>query len=365
MKFNNQAILKSVRQEDWVSLSSELGVLLSGDRAQDLPLLRHAMKDADPATFRRLFLTASLIDVRDPVPDQAPHAIHICVGFDNHFAPHGATTMMSAMVSAKPNTTYHFHVFEDPEKPLSEDVKASFHDMMALFDHAHQVHFKTFDMNLVPEFILKNAMRDRWPRIILLKMYIPEFYKDLDKIFWLDSDILVRTDLSAYWDRDFEENYLMGSRDLDADEHLPRLGLSKDIGYLNAGVILFNNTLIRKDAACRKIIQVFEDDTSFGDKIFAPEQDILAAAFQGKILEIDAQKNRANQWNYFYRENKNTRWPVIHDHFSKIVHIAARSRKPWNNPHRLYNWNTYPQKLDGMHSLYYALRDLTPWATHN
>src|SRR5690606_25964097 len=85
---------------------------LTGERAHDLDLVRQAMKTADPQTFRRLFLYASLIDVRDTAPSPAPHNIHVCVGFDDHYAAHGATTMMSAMVSAKPNTSYHFHVFE-------------------------------------------------------------------------------------------------------------------------------------------------------------------------------------------------------------------------------------------------------------
>ena len=59
---------------------------------------------------------------------------------------------------------------------------------------------------------LKN-IPDYWSVGTLYRLFIPEILKNLDKIIYLDCDIVVNADIAELWNVDIGDNALAGARD--------------------------------------------------------------------------------------------------------------------------------------------------------
>ncbi|WP_330847969.1 glycosyltransferase family 8 protein, partial [Streptococcus suis] len=82
---------------------------------------------------------------------------------------------------------------------------------------------------------------------ILLPSQLPE----LDRILYLDCDILVKGSLNPLWESDLTHHYLAGVNELDMlhdnSDYRQKIGFTPQDIYVNAGVLLFNLELMRQD----------------------------------------------------------------------------------------------------------------------
>ena len=69
--------------------------------------------------------------------------------------------------------------------------------------------------------------------------------QEVDRILWLDGDIIVKDDISQLYNQDFEDKYIIACSE-DTTKHHERMGLSECHKYFNAGVVLYNMATIRK-----------------------------------------------------------------------------------------------------------------------
>ena len=77
------------------------------------------------------------------------------------------------------------------------------------------------------------------------KMLIPSMFPQYDKVLYLDTDIIVRGDLSEFYNFDIRDNYLAGTPVLvnivSCYEYLCKMLEINDLSsYINAGVMLMN-----------------------------------------------------------------------------------------------------------------------------
>ena len=84
------------------------------------------------------------------------------------------------------------------------------------------------------------------------KMLIPSLFPKLDKVLYLDTDILVRGDLTELWETPMGDNYLMGVPAM--ENQITRYMELKELlkipsmdFYINAGMMLMNLAAIRRD----------------------------------------------------------------------------------------------------------------------
>jgi lipopolysaccharide biosynthesis glycosyltransferase len=330
----------------------------------------------NPRTFQRYYSTVSVLGLLPEFPyspqllTQNPtQPVETCIGFDGNYSYHGAVTILSAMLSANPSSRYIFHVPEDGEgnTPISESHKEQLRSLTQLFPEGRfKIAFETYSEDFLP-----SALKDRefrhWPRGILFKLYIPQFYSHLDKIMWLDSDLIIRSDLSPFYNEDMDGKWIMAVRDLDPLEHLPRVGLEKEDAYINAGVMLYDIAKLKgQDYLVEEYITTHVHDAEY---FKYPEQDIYAVAYKGHIKEKGYQHwigNKfyfeAGEWNWFYIPKHDlVRWENLHNHYAKIIHMAAQSRKPWNRKYSSLTWSLFPRGNDGVQNIYWALRNMGPW----
>lgn len=161
--------------------------------------------------------------------------------------------------------------------------------------------------------------------------------KNIKKIIYLDADILVIGDISGLWSTNLENNYIAGVEDsfIVDEKYKPIIGLTESDRYVNAGVLLFNLDLIRKDD---KTKELFENTIRFNDVIQYQDQDILNITFKTRIKVVDIKYNFTSRDSVKYPEKCNS---VV------IIHYTG-SVKPWDDhpEGHLYTHSLYNTYLD-------------------
>lgn len=145
--------------------------------------------------------------------------------------------------------------------------------------------------------------------------------QDLDKVLYLDSDLLVKQSLWGLYNTDLDDNYIAGILDILNYSNTERLHLDK---YVNSGVLLMNLAKWRKDNIQDKFFKYIKDNEDDEDKILWHDQDVINVVCQGHIKYVD------DKWNVQLIEDIAGR----SEHFKKIlkqaniVHFIS-AKKPW------------------------------------
>lgn len=146
--------------------------------------------------------------------------------------------------------------------------------------------------------------------------------KSVDRVLWLDGDIIAKGNISELYNQDFEDNYAVVCAE-DSMKHHDRLGLSNSHCYFNAGVVLYNMALIRQHFTVQDIFECIELHKSHLDLM---DQDILNVLFENRVKYVDA--NVYNNEVFGFNVLTKTQMIEIRDK-ARIIHYKG-SKKPWN-----------------------------------
>ena len=171
---------------------------------------------------------------------------------------------------------------------------------------------------------------------------LPNLLPNVDKILYMDADIVVNGDISPLYDTDLANCYIAGADDsyIAAINHKPQIGLDNSELYVNAGVLLMNLKQMRTDNIPQKLIDTTKNMAS---KVKYQDQDIINIVCRGKILEFDSIYNYTSH-NILKEKSKYKHAVVIH---------YTGKNKPWlsdsNNPMR-HLWRRYAKKAAKMNN---------------
>lgn len=180
---------------------------------------------------------------------------------------------------------------------------------------------------------------------LIAHLHLP---KDIDRILYLDPDIVVKGDISEFYNYDFKDNYYV------ATSHVKmackkfndiRLGLGKEIPYINVGVLLINLEALRKIDVKRDIDEFLKNNRY---KMMLPDQDIISCLYGNKAIILDDIIYNLGEKNFRQRRlvDKNMNIDFVEDNV-KIIHYYGRN-KPWNKNYRgVLNkyYNEYESKI--------------------
>lgn len=109
----------------------------------------------------------------------------------------------------------------------------------------------------------------------LMQSMVPE---SLDRILWLDADMIVKGNIKEFYYQDFAGNNVVVCQSINSNTAplLKKLCLKEETVYFNAGIILFNLNQIRK---CITPNVYFEYARDNADKITWLDQDVLNVIF--------------------------------------------------------------------------------------
>lgn len=169
---------------------------------------------------------------------------------------------------------------------------------------------------------------------LLAAQLLPE---SLDRVLYLDPDILVINSLRPLYDMD------MGNALFAAATHEGLTGVSSQVArirlstpdgeaYFNSGVLLMNLAGMRKEVVPDDVFRYADQKLS---SLILPDQDILNGMFWDRIRLIDE-----SRWNYDARKyksyliasqyTKDLDWVMQH---TTILHYCGKS-KPWKKNYR-------------------------------
>lgn len=177
----------------------------------------------------------------------------------------------------------------------------------------------------------------RYPVEIYFRIFATKYLPDhIDRVLYLDTDIVVINELKELYQMDFEGNYFIAATHIQKilhKFHEVRLGLHGDYPYINTGVLLMNLKELRKVLVERDVITFVEKNHR---RLMLPDQDIISALYGDKIKLVDELRYNLGEraWRLYNLNHPKT--PITWDWIERntvIIHYYGRN-KPWNGHYR-------------------------------
>jgi lipopolysaccharide biosynthesis glycosyltransferase len=137
--------------------------------------------------------------------------------------------------------------------------------------------------------------QDRFGPASWLRLFLPDLLSNVDRLIYLDADVLVRADLGALWTESSGgaaisavRDYLFPTFSTGLPHAVSALGVEPDTPYFNAGVLLLDLAAWRRDLLTERAIDFVR---IHGDTVRFADQDALNAVTAGLVHELDPRWN--------------------------------------------------------------------------
>lgn len=175
----------------------------------------------------------------------------------------------------------------------------------------------------------------------MFKFIIPNVFKNLDRILYIDTDLIVRKDLLELFMTSMNEEYLCGVPDLwNPVSDRPEIKNYKP--YFNSGVMLMNLAKMRDESLPTRLIQAKLKSTNFN----LMDQDVFNEVCNGHVKTLDIKYNflpvcYKRHSHRFVLNDINNIYGSIYNSISDIaadpvVAHWAGSDKPWKSTSTLF-----------------------------
>lgn len=163
--------------------------------------------------------------------------INIVFACDSNYAQHAAVAMMSILKNTADPARIAFYLLDDQmDAAIKEKIRVS-------MEQAHAaIHFCEVDASRFAEFFVSGQLS----RAAYFRMEMGKLLPDsVEKVIYLDCDLLVFDDIAELWDYDMNSHPLAAVMDLgimasskDWRGKQEQLGFSSDDIYFNSGVLM-------------------------------------------------------------------------------------------------------------------------------
>lgn len=258
--------------------------------------------------------------------------INILVSFDAHYMPY--TQIM--LFSLCKNTHESVKVWLLNQK-LSDANCSKFRDFLL---RKCQAELEIIEMDAsmfkgMPTGILPLEAYSR----VIAQWLLPD---ELDRVLWLDGDIIVNGDVSAFYHQDLEDYYCVACKDNWSDttfikEHQVDMGMSSSENYFNSGVLLLNLVALRKKISMQAVADAC---ALLKNRIRFADQDVLNYLYLYHVKYADKYIYNCQRFGKKDEERQVDYNKVLILHYTGI-------RKPWDvrffDRRATYYWRTYVQ----------------------
>jgi lipopolysaccharide biosynthesis glycosyltransferase len=210
-----------------------------------------------------------------------------------------------------------------------------------------RLHVYFFDANRCSQFFIdKHLTVDTY-----LRLFLADILDDaIDKLIYLDSDLVVRGNIDELCDIQMGTKILAGVPDCNDADRRRSLMLPGPELYINAGVLVIDLKRWRESNLTRLAQDII---MQFNDSLYYFDQDVINIMLRGTILPLNLQWNFAvwRMRRYFTIHPQTLRRYDEARERATIVHFAGHE-KPWRFA------AVIPCK-----ALYWRYRQQTEWAT--
>lgn len=269
--------------------------------------------------------------------------MHLLFATNDAYVPHVATALASIFENNM-DMEFVVHVMATE---ISDDNYKKLKKFVERYHHLLDVKIVNPD-----DLEIDLSICGKWGIFPSLKLYAAELYPNVDKILYIDADMICLGSLKSIESVDMTEYYIAASTDEQgAERHKQRLNLPHDAFYGCAGLVWFNLSKWRKEDVCRKCFNYFNSPAN-RDIIKWGEQDVLNKVCQGYIHELPIIYNMFSFYWLHHGRNIPIRYRdniIEYKHNTVIIHYID-SCKPW------FKDNHFPLK-----KYYWQYHQLTPW----
>lgn len=282
--------------------------------------------------------------------------MNIVLASDENFVQHCAVTITSIL---RNNNNVIFYVLTDG---LSDENS---HKLSTLTHKLGGIlNFINVPKNLLEKLPMPKGVASHISVATYYRLFLADLLpKDIEKVIYMDCDIVVRRALDELWNTDLS-GYAVGAvfqyNDWsDRENSWHRLNIKRDFGYFNAGVLLINIKYWRDNYIQQSFMTFIENNYA---SIRSHDQDVLNAVLSQHTLPLSYTWNLLPwlfddyaSWSFPYeRLLDNIKDDIQNPH---VVHFV-NTPKPWKcgctNPYRqeyyvylaLTPWNAYRPKFE-------------------
>lgn len=269
--------------------------------------------------------------------------MHLLFAANDAYIPHVATTLASIFENNK-DLEFDVHVMVTDISNVNEKKLKDFVD-----SYHHTLEIKVVDENTLDIDI---SICGKWGIFPSLKLYAVDFFPNVNKILYLDADMICIGSLRNIEDLDLDSFYLAMSSDEEGSmNHKKRLEIPQNAFYGCAGLMYLNLKAWRKDNVRDKCMQYFNDPSN-REIIKWGEQDVINKVCLGKILELPIEFNIFSHYYLHHQQaipqKYRSCWEQHKQNAIMIHYIDAC--KPW------FKDCMFPLK-----KYYWKYHKLTPW----
>jgi lipopolysaccharide biosynthesis glycosyltransferase len=210
--------------------------------------------------------------------NNSPIPVLLCA--DRRYCQHMAVTIASLL---KNNARHQFRLIlvlderDDEAESLIRRTVEPFHNAV--------IDVKAFSLNSFSCFRVSGHIS----LASYLRLFMTQFVDaDIDKLLYLDCDLIVRDDIGDLWATDISQYFLAAVPDPYSDNHV-QLGFREDEEYFNSGVLLVNLAKWRENDVLPRLIRYTEQNSQI---LRYHDQCTLNAVFRNQVLFLPF------RWNF-------------------------------------------------------------------
>lgn len=264
--------------------------------------------------------------------------INICYGIDNNFARCTASSIIS-FVQNNLDVNFRFNLIVEA---LSDTNKIRFKN----FAEKYKLNIIIYEIDSTYFEKLNLPTKKQWPISTYFRFLFPFIIKNVDKLFYVDADIICLNNAKDLFEIDLENNIIGAVKGSEWGNKYRNkaLNLENHI-YFNAGLLVIDiNKWNERNISSTMIERLIEDP----DKFELLDQDVLNLVLTGKVKYLET---KYNWFNHLHTDVN-----IIKRNEIVLIHFTA-SPKPWNKC-----WQISKICNDFNKNIYSYYEKMTPWA---
>ena len=270
--------------------------------------------------------------------------LNIAYGIDKNFLL-GCAVSITSILLTNSEFNFSFHIFTNS---IDNDFQQKLHQLTDKYKINVTIYLVE-DINLSNLPTTKNWTLATYFRFIVADY----FYNKIDKILYLDADIVCKGSLAELFNLEFDNNlaYVVIEKDpIWWEKCAKRLDENKLLtGYFNAGFLLVNLKKWKENNINEKALTLLTNE-NLRKKFTHLDQDVLNLLLLDKVKYLDRKYNQQISINYElkYKSNKVRKYPVTDA--TILIHYIGPT-KPWHKWAKDYESSKY----------FLDAKDLSPW----
>lgn len=262
--------------------------------------------------------------------------VPIVLAADDNYVPMLGTTIESVLENSSPANFYDLIVLT---KDISDANRAVLTEVVERFAHAS---LRFMDISArIADYELSTSN----PHISIetyFRYFIPAILPEYDKALYLDSDLIIESDVAELYELDLGDSLLAAARDIDYAANaahssnrrmrysVQKLGLDDAFSYFQAGVLVLNTEAFRQTFTEFELLE-----ESLNEEYIYNDQDVLNKFCQGRVTYLPQRWNVLNDCGgrigRLFSQAPLPLWEEFQAAYRRphIIHYAG-VEKPWN-----------------------------------